>query len=480
MSIKLDHQTDSIQSGTSILRNSDVGGFIVPNGNDNVDKPLASSNINGLIRYNTTTNLLEGVVGGTYVNLGVSSTGGTATTYVPTVGGTADAITLSPSPAITSYDSGAMFTFKATDINTGTVTINISGIGAVPLRKFGDDVDGIVELSPADIITNNVLTIVYIGTYFRVVESVGMGNTLTLIQTKANIDSPNFTGTPQISGDNIATITSPNFVGTPSIGGVYIATNTSAIYLAKSLEGTINGLELSTNGSTVDIGTGYASNSLATDPIIFTSPLTGCILQTSGSWTAGINANKLDTGTKANSTCYHVFITFNNSTYNYDAVFSLSATSPTMPTGYTKFRRIGSIFTDGSGNIRQFIQNGDEFTWQSPILDVNTTTLSTTGVLYTIPSIPTGVVTKGMFNMIYSTQTAEAPIYVSSPNVTDLAPSKTVAPLSTVVGGAIGAVLGQQIECFSNTSAQIRARSAAANTSLSLSTLGYYDRRGRK
>jgi microcystin-dependent protein len=50
--------------------------------------------------------------------------------YVGTVGGTADAITLTPSPAITAYAAGQRFTFIAAATNTGATTVNISGVGA--------------------------------------------------------------------------------------------------------------------------------------------------------------------------------------------------------------------------------------------------------------------------------------------------------------------------------------------------------------
>lgn len=49
--------------------------------------------------------------------------------YVATVGGTVDAITLTPSPAITAYVAGQRFQFLAAGANTGAVTVNVSGLG---------------------------------------------------------------------------------------------------------------------------------------------------------------------------------------------------------------------------------------------------------------------------------------------------------------------------------------------------------------
>jgi hypothetical protein len=57
--------------------------------------------------------------------------------YVATVGGTADAITLTPSPAIAAYAVGQRFVFVPGAANTGAATVNVSGLGAGALQKGG-------------------------------------------------------------------------------------------------------------------------------------------------------------------------------------------------------------------------------------------------------------------------------------------------------------------------------------------------------
>jgi hypothetical protein len=59
-------------------------------------------------------------------------------------------------------------------------------------------------------------------------------------------------------------------------------------------------------------------------------------------------ANGLDTGTLAASTWYSVWVISNGATTA--GLLSLSATAPTMPSGYTFKARIGWIRTDASGN----------------------------------------------------------------------------------------------------------------------------------
>src|SRR4029079_7185684 len=55
--------------------------------------------------------------------------------YVGTVAGTADAITLTPSPAITAYVAGQRFTFIAGGDNTTAATVNVSGVVAKEIKR---------------------------------------------------------------------------------------------------------------------------------------------------------------------------------------------------------------------------------------------------------------------------------------------------------------------------------------------------------
>lgn len=63
---------------------------------------------------------------------------------------------------------------------------------------------------------------------------------------------------------------------------------------------------------------------------------------------AGTGANGLDTGSLAASTWYSVWVIHNGTTAA--TLMSLSATAPTMPSGYTHKARVGWIRTDGTAN----------------------------------------------------------------------------------------------------------------------------------
>lgn len=84
--------------------------------------------------------------------------------YSGTVGGTADVITITPSPAITAYAAGQLFSFIASGANTTNVTINVNGLGAKAVTK-----NGTTALAAGDIPSGFVVTIRYDGTRFQLV-----------------------------------------------------------------------------------------------------------------------------------------------------------------------------------------------------------------------------------------------------------------------------------------------------------------------
>lgn len=70
------------------------------------------------------------------------------------------------------------------------------------------------------------------------------------------------------------------------------------------------------------------------------------------SWTAGTNQGGLDTGSKANSTWYYVYAIYNPTSGVSDAIFSANATTPTLPSGYTKrSKALFALKTSSGGNI---------------------------------------------------------------------------------------------------------------------------------
>jgi hypothetical protein len=79
-----------------------------------------------------------------------------------TAGGTADALTLTPTPAITAYAAGQVFRFIAGAApNTGATTVAVSGLTAKAIQSAG------VALSAGAIVAGREYQILYDGTQFQ-------------------------------------------------------------------------------------------------------------------------------------------------------------------------------------------------------------------------------------------------------------------------------------------------------------------------
>lgn len=216
------------------------------------------------------------------------------------------------------------------------------------------------------------------------------------------------------------------------------------------------GFTLSNNvtspNTTIDVGAGQAKNSTNVYSIVLSGTLSG-ILQASGAWAAGNNRNKLDTGAKAINTWYHVFAIRKTSDGTGDILFSLSAGAPTMPLGYSGFRRISSIRTDASGSIIPFFNVGRRFTWLTPIMDL--TASVATAALFTL-SVPTGVPVMARFWVaVYGA--GDSGVVYTSPSANSITYAGTTAAYSGGVG--ISTTSGDQscsgAECIAE-NAQVR------------------------
>lgn len=71
---------------------------------------------------------------------------------------------------------------------------------------------------------------------------------------------------------------------------------------------------------------------------------------------ASAGANGLDTGAEAASTWYHAWVIWNGTTVS--GLFSLSATAPTLPSGYTHKAYCGADYNNSSSNLLEIEQRG--------------------------------------------------------------------------------------------------------------------------
>lgn len=126
-----------------------------------------------------------------------------------TGGGTADVITLTPSPSITAYAAGQTFRFISSGANTTSVTVNVSGVGAKAVTKFGT-----TALAAGDIPSGAIVEITYDGTEFQLVgnlyQLLSSANTFTGSNTFTA--SNNFTADQTFSSSDAGAVAGPNLI----------------------------------------------------------------------------------------------------------------------------------------------------------------------------------------------------------------------------------------------------------------------------
>lgn len=170
--------------------------------------------------------------------------------------------------------------------------------------------------------------------------------------------------------------------------------------------------------------------------------------------------------------------------FNNNAVSGLA---PTLPTGFTHKRKIGSFTTDASANLDLFIQTGNYFGRSTPgnsIVETNPGTAAVLRPLYKISgtsggglAVPLGV--KVMARIAIYSEESTTPgnngILVSDPAATDVAPS--LAAFSIFASILANGVASGVMDVMTDTSGRVRVRQNRSNANMSLRgvTHGWWD-----
>ena len=292
-----------------------------------------------------------------------------------------------------------------------------------------------------------------------------------------------FTGGPcpvptRSAGDSGADAASTAFVATA------IANARTSSFGAPVLRSYLAGLGLSNDATTpntkIDVAAGICADSTSAQMLALPSGGTlSC---------ATVGANGLDAGSLANNTWYHVHVIGKtDGTTALLACTTANLGSITMPTGYTMKRRIGAFRTDSSAQIIPFIQDGDQFYWKTPRLDMSATNPGTASFLQIFASVPPGLAMHMIFNLVYMIGSAGWPSgmlpHISDPGTVDMPPSPSSAPLTTTgsVNSAGGNGAPTKLTMRTDNQARLRFRAATSNGSdtIYVAVLGWIDRRGR-
>lgn len=242
-----------------------------------------------------------------------------------------------------------------------------------------------------------------------------------------------------------------------------------------AFKGMLFGLTLANNATDatndIDVAAGAAASDSST-PVVMTlaSSLTKRL---DAAWAVGSGNGGLDTGAIAN-TSYHVWLIQRSDTGVVDALFSTSATSPTMPSGYDRKRRIGSIIRS-AGAILGFDQTGDLFT-----LNINVTNVSTSSAVALTAlavTVPAGIVVRPVLQASIIKGTAgDGTLFLVNPLHTNPTVSLRVLNASDTNSTTTS-------DLYTNTSSQIQYQVTAVSGTITESrivTSGWYDSRGKE
>lgn len=270
-------------------------------------------------------------------------------------------------------------------------------------------------------------------------------------------------------------------LGVRNVQGAIEALDTSVDALLAELypPGHLFGLTLSNNAgdatNDIDFAAGTARDSTSTADMVATA----MTKQLDVSWAAGTAAGGRMSAAAIANTTYHCFVIKNPTSGLVDFGFDTSATAPTLPTGYTKFRRIGSIVRTG-GAIKAFKQDGDRFRWTAAsVQDVAATAPGTSAVTRTL-TVPLGIVVQADIAVdIANVTSAQIFGLLTALDETDRAASTTDANCGA--GNGTGRHFQAVMLVKTDTSAQIRSRLSASGASdvLNIYTFGWIDTRGR-
>jgi hypothetical protein len=240
----------------------------------------------------------------------------------------------------------------------------------------------------------------------------------------------------------------------------------------------IDGLILSNNAGTpntkIDISAGIAMDNTNAHIMPSAATLTK-ILQSAGAFAAGTGNNGLFTGARANSTWYHVFLIRKTSDGSIDAGFDTSITAANIPAGYGAYRRIGSIKTDGSGDILAFTQSGEGFYWQQPLLDVSVTGLTNGTSTYAV-NVPPDVVVEAIIQGYAASSLGSGTYHINTPSFNDVA--LYFAPTGVSPATGVAATFGR-VRVLTNATQQVQFNTNLSGTDIHMGAYGWVDSRGK-
>lgn len=265
-----------------------------------------------------------------------------------------------------------------------------------------------------------------------------------------------FEATTTASATNIV-----NQIATSTAQGILALTPNKTIPISNNTTDATNDIDVGAGWFNFDDGTGQAYYGGGTGQldIVF-----------------GTNNGMLDTGTIANTT-YHIFLIHNPTTLVSKILASTSVSSPTLPSGYTKKARIGSIIR-ASGAILAFKQFDKDFILRgAKIVDRAISAPPTTAISQTVTA-PLGISTRAISLIGMRPTSANGYTYLIIEPTTHTATTPTATNYTRMAVHFAGSPnsLSGETRTETNTNAQILINANISNShDLEIIAVGWID-----
>jgi len=191
---------------------------------------------------------------------------------------------------------------------------------------------------------------------------------------------------------------------------------------------------------------------------------------------------------EAISTWYHVFLIEKDSDESLDVYFDTSITAANIPTGFTRYRRIGSFYNDASGHLASFTQDRDKFTWVTPDSVGDFSGSATNESVHVPPDIKVIALLSAQLSHTGGGTSTERDVFglVSDPNESWSCDNLRNYNLAGRISGGNDQeiIVGTGLEVLTNTSQEIKLSvdkevGISGSQNISGGTFGYLDTRGR-
>lgn len=219
----------------------------------------------------------------------------------------------------------------------------------------------------------------------------------------------------------------------------------------------------------IDISAGNIADSTYSNFMTLDSVFTK---QIDADWAPGSDAGGFPSNlTLSANTWYHLFVIYNPTTNNTDAGFDTSTTAANLltdATGYTKYRRLGSVLTENDSKIRGFKQSGNHIHWDMVVLDHNPS-LFDNEALIAVSVPPLDKITANVAIIPYSNGS-----YIFKHPDTPIQPSQGygVGPF-TYVDGATDVIIDRTLIPTNNS--RFRTTTNAGSANYYICTIGWID-----